>query len=68
MVAVARDRNQPTFKPTKAAPANSSRVENVGRRATGGGGGCCWEEGRTCGLLAWEAVVWWGKRCYDCLS
>jgi len=29
MVAVTgkRDRNQPTFKPTKAAPANSSRVE-----------------------------------------
>jgi len=39
-------RNQPTFKPTKAAPANSSRVENAGRRATGGGGGCCWGEGR----------------------
>jgi len=62
MVAVDWKRVQPTFKPTKAAPANSSRVENAGRRATGGGGVVvAGRRQNLAGLLAWEAVVfWWG--------
>jgi len=64
MVAVDwQDRNQPTFKPTKAAPANSSRVEMPVAERPGGGVVVAGEKAEPVAgdLLAWEAVVfWWG--------